>query len=153
MPILYLPPRWHPPARKLRNFLLTDATALLILGIGILFRGMSYTPGILGPAPQSGSHPAEVMLPINAWAAVWIIAGVACIAAAFTRSEILDAVALGLGVALNISWGVSFITATAIGDSPRGWVSAVGYFSIAALVMWAVWRGKRGDVHIDEGDA
>lgn len=153
MPILFLPARWHPPARKLRNFLLTDATALLILGIGILFRGLSYTPGILGPAPQSGSHPAEVMLPINAWAAVWIIAGVACIAAAFTRSEILDAVALGLGVALNISWGVSFIAATAIGDSPRGWVSAVGYFSIAALVMWAVWRGKRGDVHIDEGDA
>lgn len=153
MPILHLQPRWHPSARRLRNFLLTDATALLILGIGILFRGLSYTPGVFGPAPQSGSHPAEVMLPINAWAAVWIIAGVACIAAAFTRSEILDAVALGLGVALNVSWGTSFIAATAIGDSPRGWVSAVGYFSIAALVMWAVWRGKRGDVHIDEGDA
>ena len=151
MPILFLPARWHPPARRLRNFLLTDATALLILGIGILFRGLSYAPGVLGPAPQGGSHPAEVMLPINAWATVWIIAGVACIAAALTRSEVLDAVALGLGVALNIAWGVSFIAATIIGDSARGWVSAVGYFSIAALVLWAVWRGKRGDVDLDEG--
>ena len=40
---------------------------------------------------------------------------------------------------------------TIIGDSARGWVSAVGYFSIAALVLWAVWRGKRGDVDLEEG--
>lgn len=153
MPSLYLPPRWRPPARKLRNFLLADATALLILGIGILFRGLSYIPEVLGPAPQSGSHPTDVLLPINVWAAVWIITGVACIVSAFTRSKILDAVALGLGVTLNISWGISFIDYTAIGDTPRGWVRAVGHFSIAALVMWAVWRGKRGDTHIDEGDA
>ena len=149
MPVLFLPARWHPPARRLRNFLLTDATALLILGIGILFRGLSYAPGVLGPAPQGGSHPAEVMLPINAWAAVWIISGVACVVAAFTKSPVVDAVALGLGVALNIAWGASFIAATIIGDSARGWVSAVGYFSIAALVLWAVWRGKRGDVDLE----
>ena len=90
------------------------------------------------------------MLPINAWAAVWIIAGVACVVAAFTKSPVVDAVALGLGVALNIAWGASFIAATIIGDRARGWVSAVGYFSIAALVLWAVWRGKRGDVHLEE---
>ena len=65
-------------------------------------------------------------------------------------SPVVDAVALGLGVALNIAWGASFIAATIIGDSARGWVSAVGYFSIAALVLWAVWRGKRGDVHLEE---
>jgi len=90
------------------------------------------------------------MLPITAWAAVWITAGIACVIAAFVKNALVDAVALGLGVALNIAWGASFIAATIMGDSARGWVSAVGYFSIAALVLWAVWRGKRGDVHLEE---
>ena len=42
------------PLARLRAFLLTDSTALLILGAGIVTRGVSYTTSLLGPPPSHG---------------------------------------------------------------------------------------------------
>ena len=79
MPIVHLPPSWRPPLERLRAFLLTDATAMLILGVSIILRGVSYMP-VTGVGVSS--HPAEGALPISVWAVVWIGVGVLCLVAA-----------------------------------------------------------------------
>ena len=124
MPIDHLPRRWRPPLERLRGFLLTDATALLILGVS--------------------AHPAEGALPIGVWAVVWIGVGVLCLVAAPWHKGPVAAVALGLGLGLHALWAASFFTATITGEMSRGWVTGVGYLSLALAVLWGVWRDKGG---------
>ena len=146
MPIERLPPRCQPWARRARAWLMTDSTAVLVLGVGILMRGFSYLPDIFGLPPTPGTHPAEMSLPMPVWGIVWVTVGVACIISSFVRAWMVDAIALAAGTMLYVGWGSSFLISTIIGSNPRGWVSAIGYFSVAILVLWAVWRGKRGDL-------
>lgn len=151
MPIDRIPPRWRGPARRLRDFLFSDSPVLIILGLGILARGLSYSPHFFGRAPRSGGHPAEAALPMSVWSIVWVAVGVLCLVAAVWSHRAIAAWAIGLGVGLNMLWAGSFIVATITGDMPRGWVTAIGYASIALLVIWAVWRGSRAEVMIPEG--
>lgn len=151
MPIEHLPRRLRAPARKLRDFLTSDAPALIILGLGIMARGLSYSPHVLGPAPRIGGHPAEAALPMPAWSIIWVAVGVLCLVGAVWSRRKIAALAIGLGVGLNMLWAGSFVAATITGDMPRGWVSAVGYASVALLVVWAVWRGSRAAVMIPKG--
>ena len=141
MPIVHLPQRWQPPLERLRSFLMTDATALLILGVSILLRGVSYLSLTGGGA---SSHPAEGALPIGVWAIIWIGVGVLCLVAAPWREGPVAAVALGLGVGINALWAVSFFTATITGEMSRGWVTGTGYATVALVVLWSVWRDKGG---------
>lgn len=130
---------------RLKLFGLSDGVALLVLGLGILARGISYLPGDDG---RSVSHPAEAALPMSAWAGIWIGVGLACIITAWWAESPAAAVALGVGVGLNLLWAGSFIASSLTGDMPRGWVSAVGYLSVALLVMWSTWRsGKLTEIH------
>ncbi len=143
MPIEHLPPRIRRPAERLRGFLLTDATALLILGVSIILRGVSYMPALGGGV---SSHPAEGALPISVWAVVWIGVGVLCLVAAPWHKGPVAAVALGLGLGLHALWAASFFTASITGDMPRGWVTGTGYATVALAVLWGVWRHKRDGV-------
>ena len=140
MPIDLLPRRWQPPLERLRGFLLTDATAMLILGLSIILRGLSYMPALGGGV---SSHPAEGALPISAWAIIWIGVGVLCLVATPWHAGPVAAVALGLGIGLHALWAASFFTATITGDMPRGWVTGTGYATVALVVLWSVWRHKR----------
>ena len=137
----YLPRRWQPPLERLRGFLLTDATALLILGVSIILRGVSYMPVMGGGI---SSHPAEGALPIGVWAIIWIGVGVLCLVSAPWYKGPVAAVALGLGIGLNALWAASFFTATITGEMSRGWVTGIGYATVALVVLWSVWRAKGG---------
>ena len=139
MPIQYLPASVKPTAYRLRGWALTDAPALLVLGTGLLLRGMSYLPHFVGDSPSS--HPAEGFFPIHVWGAIWIVVGLACLVA--TVWDRVAPVAIGAGVGLHAIWAMSFLADSIIEQSPRGWIPAVSYASIAILVMWAVWRGSR----------
>lgn len=141
MPIVHLPQRWQSPLMRLRGFLLTDATALLILGVSIILRGVSYLPLTGG---GMSSHPAEGALPIEVWAVVWIVVGVLCLVAVPWHKGMVAAAALGLGIGLNALWAVSFFAATITGEMARGWVTGTGYATVVLLVLWSVWRDKRG---------
>ena len=141
MPIDHLPRRWQPPLERLRSCLMTDATALLILGVSIILRGISYLP-LLGGGLSS--HPAQGALPISVWAVVWIMVGVLCLVAAPWHKGQVAAVALGLGIGINALWAVSFFAATITGEMARGWVTGTGYAAVALLALWSVWRGKGG---------
>lgn len=140
MPIEHLPPRMRPPARKVRDWALTIGPALVILGVGAIARGVTYLPALMSEHAQR-AHPVEGTLPMGVWAWVWIVAGVVAVVVAWWQPA--APLGVGLGVSLNIIWGCSFITDAIIRHSARGWLPAVGYISIALLVLWAVWRGAR----------
>lgn len=127
-------------ANRGRAFAMSDGVPLMILGLGIAARGLSYGPqGPKGPV----THPAEAVLPMWEWGVIWVTVGFFCAVAALRPKTRVAAVALGMGVGLNLLWAGSFIAASIIGDMPRGWVTAVGYLSISLLVMWATWRGGK----------
>ncbi|WP_301354970.1 hypothetical protein [Corynebacterium ciconiae] len=128
---------------------MTDSAVMIILGIGMILRGCSYVPVVLGAPPRSGSHPVEFILDIQQIGWAWIVIGLVTSVLAFMHHPRLDALFLGLAVGLHVMWGGSFVFATITGGSPRGWVSSISYFMVAAIVMWAVWRGKRGDMPSD----
>lgn len=146
MPIEHLPPRIRRPVERLRDGLMTDGTALVILGAGLVARGISYSP-IAGPGPSG--HPAESWVPMDTWSIVWVAVGVLCLASAARPRSISAALALGAGVALHLLWGTSFAWQS-LEDHSRAWVSSIGYFMIAALVLWSVWRGSRTDIRLRE---
>lgn len=142
MPIDHLPPCVRPAARRVRDWARTVGPALLILGAGAITRGISYTPLLMSEHARQ-AHPVEGTLPMGVWAWVWIIAGVAAVVAAWWPRA--APVAVGACVGLNLLWGGSFIADAIAKGSVRGWLPAVGYLSIAALVLWGVWcvRGER----------
>lgn len=131
--------------RRLKLFGLSDGVALMVLGLGILARGFSYTPH---STRVPAGHPAEDALPMEVWSVIWIAVGLLCLAAALWSESRFAALALGVGVGLNLLWAGSFIAATMSGDMPRGWVTAVGYISVSLLVAWSTWRsGKLTAIH------
>lgn len=142
MPIEHLPERMKPGARQVRDWARTVGPALLILGVGAIARGVTYLPALMSEHAQR-AHPVEGTLPMPVWAWVWIIAGVmAVVAAWWSRAA---PVAVGACVGLNFLWGASFIADAIAKGSVRGWLPAVGYLSIDALVLWGIWciRGER----------
>lgn len=136
MPIEHLPPSVRPAARRVRDWARTVGPALLILGAGAIARGISYTPLLMSEHARQ-AHPVEGTLPMGVWAWVWIIAGAAAVVAAWWPRA--APVAVGACVGLNLLWGGSFIADAIAESSVRGWLPAVGYLSIAALVLWGVW--------------
>lgn len=134
-------PRW---ARTLRRFSTTDGMGLLIVGVASIARGVSYAPPVM-PDGQLSSHVAETWLPMDAWSVVWMLAGALCIGAAFHWRSRLAALSVGLTVGLHTLFGASFLWGSLHGNMSRGWVSAISYFAVALLVLWAVGRGRRED--------
>lgn len=140
-PVDFVPEGWRPAARRVRDAFYTDGTLLVVIGVGVFARGVSYL-GYSGSNP----HPAEALLDISTWAVIWMAVGAACVLSAPWHTSLVAAVALSLGVGLNMFWACSFMLATLTGDMSRGWVTAIGYFSIAVISVWAVSRGRRGQV-------
>lgn len=146
MPIDHLPRRLRGPAERIRDGLLTDATALVILGAGMIARGISYSD-IAGPGPSG--HPAESWMTMGTWSIVWVAVGVLCLTIAPWHRTFTAAISVGAGVGLHLLWGLSFLWQS-IEEHSRAWVSSIGYFMIVALVSWAVWRGSRIEIRVRE---
>ena len=129
-------PRW------LRTFR-DDGTGLAILGALSVLRGVSY----FGVNPdRSPAHSLEALLPVTAWAWVWIVVGLVCLAA--VADNRLRSLAVGSAVGIHAAWAFSFIGATLFGVSARGWVSALNYIGISLIFLWAVSRGQRTEVNL-----
>lgn len=146
MPIDHLPRRLRAPAERIRDGLLTDATVLVILGAGMIARGISYSD-VAGPGPSG--HPAESWMTMGSWSMVWVAVGVLCLAIAPWHRTVTAALAVGAGVGLHLLWGLSFLYES-WHDGGRGWVSSIGYFMVVALVSWSVWRGSRIEIRVRE---
>src|SRR5690625_2328909 len=117
----------------------SDNAGLAILGTTALVRAVSYAPFLV----DAGRNPADWLegpVPAPAWSIVWLVIAVACMVAIITPR--LLPVAVGLTVAINAMWALSFIGITITGESPRGYVSALGYAAVAFLTMWGFGRGR-----------
>ncbi|WP_368267092.1 hypothetical protein [Corynebacterium ulcerans] len=145
MPIERLPAKMRPTARRVRAFVMTDSTALLILAVVQIAVGVYYVPDVLGD-PLQWQRPSELALPLTAWAWVHITVGVIGVIAAVLRRYHVDTVMLTVFTALNLSWASSLMVASVEHDQAVLWLVAVLIFALTASLMWAVWRGKRGDI-------
>lgn len=127
----------------------SDKAGLAILGVTALVRAVSYTPGFVN-TQRNPAHWLEGLLPTPAWAVVWLLIAAVCIAAII--APLLLPIAVGMTVAINTLWALSFIGITITGESPRGYVSALGYAAVAFLTMWGFGRGREiAPVRIEKG--
>ncbi|OWO24068.1 hypothetical protein [Corynebacterium diphtheriae] len=149
MPIEHLPSRLQPTARRVRAFLMTDSTALLLLAVVQLAVGLYYLPHVLGD-PLRWERPVEAIMPITAWAWVHLGVGVLCAVAAVTDRWHVDIVALALATGLNLSWAFGLLAASVEHNQSVLWLVGILILAMTAAVMWAVWRGKRGDIPLVE---
>lgn len=116
----------------------------MILGVSVLIRGFFYAPPVV---PDGHRIPAlEQWMPVHVWAWVWLIVGVVTIIAAVARRFLPQII--GASTALYTLWAVMYLCSWAFGDSSRGYVTALSYFTIAMLVIWAYWRGQRDEVMV-----
>ena len=126
---------WEKASRAVTS----DNSGLAILGATALVRAVSYAPWFVN-TERTPAHWLEGLLPAPAWSIVWLVIAVACMAAIITPR--LLPIAVGLTVAINALWVLSFIGITITGESPRGYVSALGYAAVAFLTMWGFGRGR-----------
>lgn len=127
-----------------RSWLYSASAGMMILGVGTLIRGVSYTPLAWHEAPRV--HALEMLFTPGVWATVWIGVGVYCIVASLRDQGI--GVGVGLSVALHFFWSLSYLHAMVFADSDRGYVSAISYMMIALLAWWAFSRGQAHEVRI-----
>ena len=124
---------------KASRVVTSDQAGLAILGLTALVRAVSYAPWFVN-TDRTPAHWLEGLLPAPAWSFVWLVIAVACMAAVITPR--LLPIAVGLTVAINTLWALSFIGITITGESTRGYVSALGYAAVAFLTMWGFGRGR-----------
>ena len=124
---------------KASRVVTSDQAGLAILGVSALVRAVSYAPWFVN-TERTPAHWLEGLLPAPAWSIVWLFIAVVCMAAVITPR--LLPIAVGLTVAINTLWALSFIGITITGESPRGYVSALGYAAVAFLTMWGFGRGR-----------
>lgn len=141
MPIDHLPRHWQPPLERLRAVLLTDAGAMMILGAAILTRGISYRD--LGTVVLF--HPLDVALPLWVDSALWTSVGVVLLVAAPWHARWFGRLALSAATGLLTLWGLLFILAPPAQFTQRG----VMYIALGLVTLWAVWRGRRGEIRVE----
>lgn len=139
MPIDCLPEPLRTPAERLRAFLLADSAVMIIVGIAMIARGV----GLL-PPPGRDIHPWENLISPDAWMVAWILLGVASIAAAPWHSSRVASLLLVADVMLLSFWGATFILAGPDELFSRGAI----YLGWSVTIVWAIWRGKRGETLI-----
>ena len=124
---------------KASRVVTSDQAGLAVLGVTAFVRAVSYAPFFVNTS-RNPAHWLEGLLPAPAWSIVWLLIAVACMVAIITPR--LLPIAVGVTVAINTMWALSFIGITITGESPRGYVSALGYAAVAFLTMWGFGRGR-----------
>lgn len=138
MPIDHVPARWRPGAERLRAWMLTDASLLLILGGVFIARGIGFMP-----PPGDDIHPWEVTSPLM-WGVIWTGVGAAALIAAPWHADRIGAAILGVATGLLVFWGLAFALIDVDEFLTRGTI----YLGWASVILWAVWRGRRGEITV-----
>lgn len=141
MPIEHLPRRVQPPLRRLRDWLLTDATLYVILGTLMISRGVAaWVIDDITVVP----HPGGGLLTAEGWAVLWLVLGVACLLVTPWHTTRAGAVVLSVTTSVLLLWGLGYLMYDPAQFTYRG----VLYIGFAVTILWAVWRGRRGQVTI-----
>jgi hypothetical protein len=104
---------------------------LCFAGIDVLF-GV----GILAAGPQVRASPTYAfpaqILPLHAWALIWLLVAVLLIAAAFVPR--LDTTAFAAAIGIKAVWGLLMLGGWLAGDIPRGYVAMGIWVGLAGVV-------------------
>lgn len=119
---------------------MTDAGAMIILGITMITRGISYHR--LGTFILV--YPLDTHLPIWLTSGYWIGLGTTLIVASWWQATPAARVILAAPVNTRTLWSSLFIFAPPAAFHQLGAV----YLGLAAIVIWAVWRGRRGEIRV-----
>lgn len=114
-------------------------------GASLLFLALLdlvYALSLLAVPPETRATAGFVflvsVLPIQAWTAAWATVGLICAMQAFAWH---DRVAFAAASSLKVVWGMVYLLGWALGDIPRGYVSAVIWLAFAGFVqVIAGWR-------------
>lgn len=111
-----------------------------------------YALSLWRPAPAAQRTPATRFLaevaPLTGWAALWLVVGVLCFTGALRHRA--RPVAYAAAVAIKALWGLVFLLGWLAGEIDRGWVSAVVWLGLAALVaVLAGWPEPVADTRVD----
>lgn len=143
MPIDHLPIRLRSPAERIRAYLITDAGVMIILGISMIARGLSY----LSLGQHVLVNPIDTHISPWVLASWWLIVGISLVVASWWQASAVSRIILMIGVSTLAAWGSAFIFAPPAAFSQRGII----YLALAAVVVWSVWRGRRGEIRMREG--
>lgn len=107
-------------------------------GASLLFFGLLdvvYCQALLFPTRTarntSGYRFLADIMPLWAWAAMWGVVGVLCLVYAFRKR---DQPAFAAAMGLKVLWGSVYVGGQWTGAVERGYVSAVVWLALAALV-------------------
>lgn len=140
MPIDKLPARYRPLAQRVAEHLRTDSGLMIILGIVLIYRGVSYWH--LGEFVLV--NPLDIWLPVWLSSGYWISLGIALLASSWWHSSFMGRCLLTLTVMTLTSWGCAFLLSAPGTFGHRGSM----YLAMAALTIWSVWRGRRGEIRV-----
>ena len=132
---------------KSEQTFLSDTSGLLALTLIALTRGFSYLPMNI-KVDRAPAHALEGLLPPPAWAVVWLIIGLACIASIACRR--LMPIAVAACVLLNVVWLLSFFGIQLTGENYRAYVTSINYFAAAFFIAWGFGRGKKNVITISK---
>lgn len=122
-------------ARRLRKRLGRRGQILLIFGIGKICWGVGFIVTPVTAAP--GLSLLTDRCSLAAWAWLWIIAGIACIAFAFLRVG-RDLLGFLAALAPPSVWALAYGYAALTGEYARGTTVALWYLtSHVGVIMWA----------------
>lgn len=115
---------------------------MLILGVALIVRGVSYY--------FLGAHilvnPLDLYLPtwlVSGW---WITVGSALVVTSKWQATPVGRIVLTIGVATLAAWGSLFLFSPPAAFAQRGII----YLALAAVIIWSVWRGRRGEIRVRE---
>jgi hypothetical protein len=82
-------------------------------------------------ASPTYAFPSQI-LPLYAWALIWLLVAALLIAAAFVRA--LDTVAFAAAIGIKAVWGLLMLGGWVAGDIPRGYVAVGIWVGLAGVV-------------------
>lgn len=128
----------------LGHWLRSGWCGMTILGLSVLARGLCYLPPVI---PEGHKIPAlETALPLQAWTALWLIIGTLTLLCAAGRRAMAPMVGMCIGV--HMLWACLYVGAWIMGNSPRGYITALSYVTISLIGLWAFGRGERTEVSV-----
>lgn len=107
------------------QLLLSFAMIDVLFGVGILL-----ADNRTRSAPAY-AFPAQI-LPLNAWALIWLLVAGLLVAAAFAQR--LDTAAFAAAIGIKAVWGLLALGGWLAGDIPRGYVSMGIWVGLAGVV-------------------
>lgn len=95
--------------------------------------GLAFGYSLAAPQnpPSASSKFAASIMPLWAWATLWIGTALICIGYAFTRA---DKLAFSLMMGTVTAWGLVNLGGFITGQNPRGWVGAAVFLGLASFV-------------------